>query len=300
MYERLLLWLHRKCIASSNIIKTNQTNGADTALKASLSFSKPLIARCGYMWSEFVCRQHSLESVLTRHALAVEKKVFSQARAVVVTTSDMQNSIQCRIPAAAGKIKVIPNYVDTELFKPDADHSKEENSICYLGRLDQKQKNLRSLIQAVKGLNIKTLIIGAGPLEDEVVTETNTNPEFKWISQVRHEKLPRYLNDSSVFVCPSFYEGHPKALIEAMACGLPVVTTDVPGINNIIRHNQNGWLCSTNPESLRDGILTVLSDNGLRQRLGEKARKFVLDRYSLDQIVEQELEVYQEIMKEDR
>ena len=300
IYERLVPWLHRKTLHGADIIKTNQTNGAEIALRVAKHYNKPLIARCGYMLSEFAGKQHGDGSVERRKSLYLEKLTFTQANKVVVTTQDMRDNIIQRIPALQTKVLVIPNYVDTDLFHPASTKHRVSNRLCYVGRLDHKQKNLRSLLGAIKGLGVDLQIIGSGSLEQEIVAEAGKNPHLQLIGQVPNSKLPSYLSQCAAFVFPSFYEGHPKTLIEAMACGLPVITTDVPGIRNVIHHKQTGWLCGTDPDSLREGIKTVLSGEKLRERLGREARKFVVENYSLERILRLELEIYQNILQDNR
>jgi glycosyltransferase involved in cell wall biosynthesis len=76
-----------------------------------------------------------------------------------------------------------------------------------------------------------------------------------------------------------------------MACGLPVIGGDSPGIRELIRHGENGWLCGTDAASIRQAIRTLLGDEALRRRLGQAARAFAVEHFSLDRVVELELEV---------
>jgi glycosyltransferase involved in cell wall biosynthesis len=94
---------------------------------------------------------------------------------------------------------------------------------------------------------------------------------------------------------PSLLEGHPKALLEAMACGLPVIATDVPGIREVIRHRTNGYLCGTSPLEIRSAIQDVLADPSLRERMGAKARDYVVQSCSMDKIMNLELELLHEL-----
>ena len=91
---------------------------------------------------------------------------------------------------------------------------------------------------------------------------------------------------------PSFFEGTPKVLLEAMSCGLPIVATDVEGIRSLITHKENGYLSDPNIDSLHNAIQEVLSDSGLRDRMGKNARDTILERFDLKRIVEQELAVH--------
>ena len=77
-----------------------------------------------------------------------------------------------------------------------------------------------------------------------------------------------------------------------MACGLPVIGTDVPGIRELIRHGETGYLCGTSPQELREAIKTVLGDRKLQERLGRSARAFVVEHFALEKIVPLELALY--------
>jgi glycosyltransferase involved in cell wall biosynthesis len=111
---------------------------------------------------------------------------------------------------------------------------------------------------------------------------------------VPNSELPGYLNRAGLFILPSFYEGHPKALIEAMACGLPVIGADSPGIRELIRHGETGYLCGTEPESIREAIQDLLDSPTLSAQMGHHARQFVIENYSLDRIAELELALLKE------
>jgi glycosyltransferase involved in cell wall biosynthesis len=117
-----------------------------------------------------------------------------------------------------------------------------------------------------------------------------------FIPYQRNEELPEQLNRCEVFVFPSLYEGHPKALLEAMACGLPVVTTPVYGIRNLIKHGVNGFLCAgTSPGAIREALVEVLRDEELRRRIGAEARRFVVERFAMPVVLNKELDVYREL-----
>jgi glycosyltransferase involved in cell wall biosynthesis len=113
---------------------------------------------------------------------------------------------------------------------------------------------------------------------------------------VPNHELPQALNQASIFILPSFYEGHPKALIEAMACGLAVIGTDVDGIRDLIQHGETGWLCQVDAASIREAIQTLLVNPDLCQYLGQNARTFVLNNFTLKNILEQEIGLYHQLL----
>ena len=95
----------------------------------------------------------------------------------------------------------------------------------------------------------------------------------------------------------SLFEGHPKALIEAMSCGLPVIGSNVPGIQDIIGHKKNGYLCETSVESIQSAIQFVLSNDTLKTNIAKNARQFVEDNYALPIIYDRENEIMMDTVK---
>lgn len=297
VYERELFSLHSEVLQNGSVIKTNQTYGSDTALAAARTFQKPLVARCGYLWSHNAACEHGYHSPQASEARRVEELVFTEADRVVVTTQSMRDEVTTRIPAAKPKIRVIPNYVDTQMFRP-FDSAREANMILFVGRI-ASEKNLSSLLEAVERLDVKMVLIGEGKLRPELQARfSSTDGRLIWEGNVPNSLLPAYLNRASLFVLPSLYEGHPKVLIEAMACGVPVLGADAPGIREIIRHQATGWLCKTDALSIRSAIEELLARPALCERLGRQAREYVLENYSLTKIGEMEVSLLQEVATE--
>ena len=240
IYEHALHRLHARELRTATLIKTNQTNGADIALRAARFWRKPLIARCGYLWSATEIRNHGPNSVQARRALQVEQRVFPASDRVVVTTQDMANAVSTRFPSVSSRVSVIPNFVDTERFRPSASEQPGFDLI-YVGRLSA-EKNVPALLEAVRQLDVQLLIVGGG--EDQARWQANHREQastVKWIPRVANIELPGLLRRAKAFVLPSHYEGHPKALLEAMACGCPVIGTNVPGIRELIQH-ETKWI----------------------------------------------------------
>jgi glycosyltransferase involved in cell wall biosynthesis len=293
-YERWLTVLHGWHLWRSDVYKTNQANGADVALRAARRFDKPFIARCGYLWSRFAARQQAADSEAARHARTQEAQVFSVADRVVVTAEHMKQYIAEQYGLANSKVTVIPNYVLTDLFRPDSDVTCKPSRICFVGRLDA-QKNLFALLEAVRGLDVELEVIGDGS-QREALERMARDKEVNFLGNRPHAELPQHLNAAGIFILPSLYEGHPKTLLEAMACGRPVIGTDVPGVRELIRHRETGYLCGTSPEEIRAAIQDVLADANLRVRMGHNAREFVVKDFSLERVVEMELALLRELM----
>jgi glycosyltransferase involved in cell wall biosynthesis len=297
VYQNSLCSLHGDSLSSCHIIKTNQIYGADLALSACQTFQKPLVARCGYLWSQNAAREHGPTSETAVIARKVEERVFRGADRVVVTTAAMREDVLQRVPEAASKVVVIPNYVDTEVFRPQS-AARDETTLIFVGRI-APEKNLAALLEAIEPLQVRLTIIGEGRIRPELQRRFGLlNGRIDWEGNVPNSELPARLNGTGIFVLPSLYEGHPKALIEAMACGMPVIGADSPGIREIISHEETGYLCNIDPVGIRKAIQTLLASPTLRARMGQNAREYVLGNYSLDKIVESELALLKETARQ--
>lgn len=295
-YEEKLMELHGEALASASMIKTNQTNGAIAALRVARLLGVPLMARCGYLWSANAAREHGINSEQAKEARRTEQEVFSAADAVVVTTSLMKSDIIDRLPEVAGKIYVIPNYVDTKLFRPISTPIIHD-CILFVGRI-APEKNIDLLLEVLSSLPARLRIIGEGRLRPTLQDRfCHLHDRVTWEGTVPHTELPLYINEATAFVLPSSYEGHPKALLEAMACESAVVGGDSPGIREIIRHGDNGLLSELKPFSLRETIRRLMRDSELRRHLGVRARRYVVDKYSLEKITRKEWELVCMLLK---
>ena len=258
---------------------------------AKLFYSKPLIVRCGYLLSNDQERKGYNRLRLFLVSL-LERIAFFYADAAVVTTEQMRDEVIARHGISRDKIRVIPNSVDCDLFKPLPQVRKKKGRLGFVGRFSP-EKNLLLLLQSIKGMEgISLLLIGTGEMDPLLRAEAGEkNIDVTILGNLPNRDLPELLNTCEAFVLPSKWEGMPKALIEAMACGLAVIGTDVPGIRDLIVHGSTGLLCDNSISGLRCAITLLMGDELLRKRLGEQARSFVQERFSIDRAVRDELDL---------
>ncbi len=297
LYDRLLPVLVARRCRQPTIVKSNQVVGAEIALEVSRRDGRAFVARCGYLHSDFTKRKHGSDSPAFLQARALEHKVFSSAHRVVVTTRAMQDEVLREYDVSPDRIAVIPNYVQTDLFRPGAG-DPVPGRICFIGRLEQ-QKNLFALLDAIDGLEVELIIVGSGRLRARLEAHASRmGLRVRFLGNLPHEELPELLTSAQMFVLPSLFEGHPKTLLEAMACGCPVVGTDVLGIRELIRHRETGLLCGTSPSDLRTSILELKRGAELRERLSRNAREYICAEFALERIIELELRLYKSILSE--
>jgi len=299
IYRDYLHILHAEAFQDGDVIKTNQFNGAEIASKAAEMWQIPLVIRCGYLWSslgeEYYSRNKTPQPIIEA-ARKLEHKLFNQAQGIIVSTARIKEHIEDAYQVPGSNITVVPNYVDTDVFAPDREKAIP-NRISCVAKFNE-QKNLMSLFEACACLDIELDLVGSGPLEAPLVSSKEENQlRVNFLGNLPNQSLPPVINRSEIFVLVSFFEGHPKALVEAMSCGKPVIGANVPGINEIITHKENGYLCETDPQSIRSAISELLAEKELQIRMGKKARLYALEQYSLEKLFEQERAFIEQVEK---
>jgi glycosyltransferase involved in cell wall biosynthesis len=136
-------------------------------------------------------------------------------------------------------------------------------------------------------------IVGEGPLRanlEELARKERVEVQFLGI--LPNDQLPELLNRQRGFIMPALFEGMPKALLEAMSCGLPVIGTDIPGICEVIQPGENGLLCAPEAASLRTAVEKLVASPGLERELAQGARATILRDHSLARAVDREWTLY--------
>jgi glycosyltransferase involved in cell wall biosynthesis len=230
-------------------------------------------------------------------------------RIIAVSDSVKRELMDEHVPPAA--IESIANGVDLELYEPYMDKPAmrrrcrlpERNTIIYTGRLSPEKGIdvlVRSFALLVKTQPCQLLIIADGPEQESVVkliAEHDLDGSVLLISRV--EEVASYLKASDLFVLPSRFEGLSNALLEAMACGLPVISTRVGGSRDIIEDGVNGLLVEVDAtDQLRDAMERVLCDRQLAANLGANARAAVEAKHDMRRIANAYCALYRDLSSE--
>jgi len=114
----------------------------------------------------------------------------------------------------------------------------------------------------------------------------------------RRGDIPEILRTAHIACLPSYREGLPKSLLEAAACGLPIVTTDTPGCREVVADGLNGLLVPVgDSKALANALGKLIRDADMRQKMGEQSRLRAITEYSLEAVINETLEIYQEVLK---
>jgi len=290
VYAFLLPFVQREFVLECDVFRVMQMYGAIPAIVTKILHSKPFVGTYGYRYYQNAI---SVGEGRVRAALleARARLGLRFADRVIVTSPQLARLVGQYV--SKSKVLFVPNGVDTSQFHPLNRRTKAGvKRIIFVGRFSQ-EKNLPLLIEAAALLDgVKLVLVGDGPMQPQIeklAAQLQVEAEFTGV--VPHEQLPALLNQSDIFVLPSLSEGHPKALLEAMSCGLPCIGTNVPGIRDVIRDEENGLLCELAPKDLADKIAAVLSNSELRGRLGRAGRRLIKVNFDLDTLLGKEIEV---------
>lgn len=189
------------------------------------------------------------------------------------------------------KIKVLPNGVDVNIFKP-LNILKEKNTVLFVSILDKhhKYKGLDYLLESIvlvkkKIPNVKLIVVGEGELKSPYIEKTKElgiekNVEF--LGEKKENELVKLYNKSSVFVLPSTeIEGFGIVAIEAMACGVPIIATNVVGVASEIKEENCGIIIkSKSSKVLSESILKILKNSKIAKKMSDSGISLVKGRFN--------------------
>jgi glycosyltransferase involved in cell wall biosynthesis len=283
---------HRAEFKRCAVLRVFQLTGVIPALVARACWETPFVTTYGFWYARLA--RTGASRLATR---VLERVGLRLAAAVIVTTEALRAHVATIAPA--DRIHLIPNGVDLGRFVP-AERRSNRGAILYIGRLSA-EKNLSALVQAAAALRghvpSRLVMIGAGPLRDRLEAEARAAgvaAEFPGV--VDHQLIPRWLGDADVFVLPSFTEGHPKALIEAMAAGVPCVASDCAGNRALVKDHDAGLLFDPHdPAGLAAALERVLTDETLAATLGRRGRDLIVRDYDLARLVQTEIDLLKRV-----
>ena len=211
--------------------------------------------------------------VLDRYPKAeIGRAVKKIAGLICVSTKNLDESKELGLYDDNMRTIVIPNAIDNSIFKVlDKNELREKLSIdqnekvaCFVGAFINRKGVMRLVSAAKKVPELKLILIGSGteePISDQII--------FK--GKVPHEKIPEYLNAADVFVLPTLAEGCCNAIIEALACGLPVVSSDLPFNKDVLNKDNAILIDPLSEKEIAQAIRDIVGDENKTGKMREKA-----------------------------
>ena len=299
-----------KAVKSSEMVHAHGHPYLTSLLAAKLAkrYSKPFVLT---QHNTFIEYDSIFDSVERLNDLAVGKETLKEADKII-TVSNATKDYVLSLGAKPEKIKVLHNGVDLVHFRPLAGKREEirrklgipQNSIVVLTVRRLVYKNgIDTLIEGAniavkKNPKITFLVVGKGPDLNSVqmrIRQLGIESNFRLTGFVKDEDLPFYYNAADFFVLPSKSgEGLPLVALEAMACGLPVIATDVGGIREILMEDYGKLVPPNQPELLATAVLEFSNVDWSSRRL--ELRLVMEEKFSWDKNVETLVGIYEELI----
>ena len=202
------------------------------------------------------------------------------------------------------KTKVLSNCIDTSIYNNRIQNLlTDQPTLLYLGRIE-KNKGIIELVEALELLKkdfiFRFILCGTGPLVQHCITECERILEnnFEYKGVVSGESKLNEIENSDIFILPSYFEGLPMALLETMASGVVPVVTNVGSMKQIIKHGSNGLhVKKQDAQDLFDKLKYLLSNPKLYLKLSKNAKQTVLQKYDIKNYIIELNQIYETSMK---
>jgi len=208
------------------------------------------------------------------------------------------------------KTAVVPNGIDVDTWRPDAAARTDLRRVLGIadeflwlavGRLEAV-KDFPALLQAMARIpeRARLVILGEGPLRPELTTLASALRLEQRVRFIGFEQnVKRWMQAADGFVLSSRYEGLPMVLLEAGACGLPAIATDVAGTREVVVNGMNGWRPKAGDADALSNAMAKLMEMPaeLRHAMGERARQNVAEQFSLDAVLDRWERLYADLLE---
>lgn len=201
------------------------------------------------------------------------------------------------------KISIASEHsINLKKFRKIKPFNRRHDVVGFVGRFSY-EKGILNFIKSIKCVvkefpNFNFIIIGDGPLKTDLelyINENNLKKNILLTGWIQHEDLVQYLNEMKVLVTPSLTEGLPNVILEAMACGTPVIATNVGSIPDIIKNSKNGYIIeNNNANEIYKAVTGVITSPGLENTSSE-CIKTIEENYRSDLVVKRWEEILNQI-----
>jgi glycosyltransferase involved in cell wall biosynthesis len=241
-----------------------------------------------------------------------EAEIAKKADLIVTISQYSIQKILQNYTVPKEKIRLAPNGVDTDKFKPQPVNAELKRGlgvdgkpcVLFVGNLVPR-KGLPFLVEAARKVtrqvkDAQFLIVGDGPQKSMLTTQIQNHyltGHFHFLDNIPDAQLPAIYNSADLFVLPSIQEGQGIVLLEAQACGKPVVAFDVGGVNETVQDGKTGFLVERgNVDEFANALVKLLTDRTLGEKMGLTGRGFMEKNFTWELCAQRMLSVYREAL----
>lgn len=283
-----------KKLNNPHLIKTNQLMGFWVGLGIKYKYKCPMIIRTGYDPYSFSINNKKSFLIRSIYYIFTQLALFVSDEYLVSTRKD-ELFLKKRFILPKNKIKVMPNWVETDI--PYKELKVRKNEIISVGRLEA-QKNFSYLISELSNTNFTLNLIGNGSLKEQLHNLAKSiNSNVKFLNRMPNNELIEFLTNFKYFVLPSYFEGNPKVVLEAMSAGCIVLVNNFPGIEEIITNQVDGIIINGKKEELIKMINVLEKDNMYSTNLSKNALLTIKKNFSLKAFIEKENILYKNLTR---
>jgi len=205
---------------------------------------------------------------------------------------------------SSDKIEVIENYsvVNNQIIESRKNRNVND-TVLFLGEIGKRKGcyDIPDVVEIVSRSipNVRFVIAGSGSEIDvksikDSLQQKKIFKNVEFPGWIRNEVKEKYLQEADVFFLPSYNEGMPMSILDAMGCSLPIVSTNVGGIPKIVKNNINGFCCEAGDvKAFSDAIILLLSDSDLNKKMSAGSLEIVMQKYSFEYHMKRLIELYE-------
>ncbi len=236
------------------------------------------------------------------YPLVMQSFVIRRLDRVITSFREGIDELQKAFRVKRERVSVVYNGMDVDLFQ-NTGEKREENALLFVGNTEDSKKGLVYLFEAMTLLpeEVTLTIVDDGPPKKmsaaDMIKKYKLEQRVKFTGKLSYEALVSMYSRKTILVMSSLFEGFGLPAVEAMSCKTPVVVTTSGSLKEVVSEDCGVLVPPKDPIALKDGIIKLLGDKKLRERMGENGRKRAVENFSWPVAAKNTFEVYKDVIR---